>query len=558
MAAGMGFANLFAQAGLFTSTGSQFSGISTTSGASWMSTQLFYSANFYQKVAQEGTTPQELHDFVLSWMQAYLAMQKSVPDNPWCTKHQTTLDAVAAFAAAFFGTSDVNMMELCNLYMDNGEGDSAAFIGKMLAAVATNAYNDPGFATQTASPENRVPALQNTDLLLQTSLAPNAKCGTSVAYLSPASSASQSVQAYTVPLAAVHAVSQGGTDFRAAVTPSELPLMVSVGEAEAPSMYNVNDWSSFTVFPSPQGSSLFTSTLAAGSTSVSSTSQLPPPFGGQPTVAQVASASSDALGALSGSVPSLLTQYLSKMEALLNSLSDSLLLNLLAGTSYTELPMQNLAVDTQWTPGFRAVSCSETDLRLVDGGYTDNPSLAFNIGQYQSGVGGSDTSKTLKIFLTNMNDNGDSNVEFLSYFQTSFNSGVEPGSYLWPPSSTLATTSLEYNLTSAATPIRSAQIFETSLDESQLAQSTNSVAGTNLTYAMLSAVTTNNPAFGVSAGQPVDILYVSINNPIPTIVAGTSLTQQYAPMLADLAASIAGSHDLLTAVQSFLGTTAST
>ena len=73
----VGFANLFAQSGLFaqdggeTSSSSAFSAISTTSGASWFSTQLFYSNQFYRRVvhARDG---QELYDFVVQWMDAYL------------------------------------------------------------------------------------------------------------------------------------------------------------------------------------------------------------------------------------------------------------------------------------------------------------------------------------------------------------------------------------------------------------------------------------------------------------------------------------------------------
>ena len=74
----VGFANLFAQSGLFaqdggeqSSSSSAFSAISTTSGASWFSTQLFYSNQFYRRVvhAQDG---QELYDFVVQWMDAYL------------------------------------------------------------------------------------------------------------------------------------------------------------------------------------------------------------------------------------------------------------------------------------------------------------------------------------------------------------------------------------------------------------------------------------------------------------------------------------------------------
>jgi len=65
----IGFANLFSKLDII----SKFSAISTTSGASWFSTQLFYSQQFYDRVVNAEDS-QSLHDFVVQWMVAYKQM----------------------------------------------------------------------------------------------------------------------------------------------------------------------------------------------------------------------------------------------------------------------------------------------------------------------------------------------------------------------------------------------------------------------------------------------------------------------------------------------------
>jgi hypothetical protein len=65
----VGFANLFGQLDIM----SKFSAISTTSGASWFSTQLFYSQQFYDGVV-DAEDSQALYDFVVEWMNAYSQM----------------------------------------------------------------------------------------------------------------------------------------------------------------------------------------------------------------------------------------------------------------------------------------------------------------------------------------------------------------------------------------------------------------------------------------------------------------------------------------------------
>ena len=70
----VGFANLFStQLDIM----SKFSAISTTSGASWFSTQLFYSQQFYDRVINAKDS-QALYDFVVQWMDAYGQMLTDV------------------------------------------------------------------------------------------------------------------------------------------------------------------------------------------------------------------------------------------------------------------------------------------------------------------------------------------------------------------------------------------------------------------------------------------------------------------------------------------------
>ena len=65
----IGFANLFSKLDII----SKFSAISTTSGASWFSTQLFYSQQFYDRVINAEDSD-ALYDFVVQWMDAYKQM----------------------------------------------------------------------------------------------------------------------------------------------------------------------------------------------------------------------------------------------------------------------------------------------------------------------------------------------------------------------------------------------------------------------------------------------------------------------------------------------------
>jgi hypothetical protein len=77
------------------------------------------------------------------------------------------------------------------------------------------------------------------------------------------------------------------------------------------------------------------------------------------------------------------------------------------------------------------------------------------------------------------------------------------------------------------------------------------VDGTNLTTALLKATTINNDAYGVLAGQDVEILLIDLNAAIPTVIVGQESASAFTTPLADMAFTIASSRDLLDRISSF-------
>lgn len=97
MFACVGFASVFKQAGLISEDSSLFSAISTSSGASWFSTQLFYSPEFFSTTVP--ASPDELYDFVISWMDTYLTISVNVTNSEVCNTANlgNVVDIIATF-----------------------------------------------------------------------------------------------------------------------------------------------------------------------------------------------------------------------------------------------------------------------------------------------------------------------------------------------------------------------------------------------------------------------------------------------------------------------------
>lgn len=106
MVSNMGYANLFQQAGIISDTDSAFSAISTNSGGSWFSTQLFYSEPFYHNTVDLG--PEALYNFVIDWMQSYYNYQNEMTQHPEC-------DPFKNLTNIFPALEELEM--LCNIFV---------------------------------------------------------------------------------------------------------------------------------------------------------------------------------------------------------------------------------------------------------------------------------------------------------------------------------------------------------------------------------------------------------------------------------------------------------
>lgn len=124
------------------------------------------------------------------------------------------------------------------------------------------------------------------------------------------------------------------------------------------------------------------------------------------------------------------------------------------------------------------------------------------------------------------------------YFSSYFNQYVEPGGFLWSPGLTA--------------PYRSPQIFEDYLDKDGLNNALVPIPGSNMTTATFSVTTVDNPSFGVSAGQPVDILLINLNADITTYVVGKTVVNELTQPLADMTNHIAFNAVLLDRVRTFI------
>ena len=78
------------------------------------------------------------------------------------------------------------------------------------------------------------------------------------------------------------------------------------------------------------------------------------------------------------------------------------------------------------------------------------------------------------------------------------------------------------------------------------------IEGTNLTTAIYSLTTIDNEAFGVQAGQSVELLLLQINSGIPTNLLFLSAVEQWSEPLGEMAQTIADSVELRSRIQALL------
>lgn len=90
------------------------------------------------------------------------------------------------------------------------------------------------------------------------------------------------------------------------------------------------------------------------------------------------------------------------------------------------------------------------------------------------------------------------------------------------------------------------------MDVSSLSETTKPISGLNVTTAVISAKTLENPGYHNKAGQQVEILVLRLNIIVPTVIPGTNAIKEYKQPLVDIAHTISSSKDLINEVKEFM------
>jgi hypothetical protein len=314
----LGYANLFQQAGLFTEDQSSFKSISTVSGGSWFSTQLFYSAEFYNRTAL-APNPQAVNDFVVEWMNSYYRISTDVSKETIQKCNYTDL----------YNDDNGRMVEtiteFCYL-LETFDYDWATFMYAMLEA-ASEDYGSQGFVDLSASADNIISPLQSTDLEILAAFTPVSRVRYSYGEESTAaflgskimgSKNSDNAKLWTVALPAAWIVDTlantskfftGVSQFVGdEIDPS--PDSINLYTASISNDHSWEDWSSFYLYSN--GTVAGNHYTNNSSTNAQFQGTLRPLFGGiTPTTLQVAAISSAAAASASPLGPVSYTQNLS-------------------------------------------------------------------------------------------------------------------------------------------------------------------------------------------------------------------------------------------------------
>jgi hypothetical protein len=109
------------------------------------------------------------------------------------------------------------------------DGDWASFTSRFMEA-ASEGYGDPTLIVdRTVGAENRVPQMSNTDLYLQTTLAPNSRNSESTIFLGPEGDDSK---IYSVPTIVQYSVSQDETVYYTTLPSDDLDINTYISKVE--------------------------------------------------------------------------------------------------------------------------------------------------------------------------------------------------------------------------------------------------------------------------------------------------------------------------------------
>jgi hypothetical protein len=154
------------------------------------------------------------------------------------------------------------------------------------------ALGDVGFADRLAIHSNKVPALQTTDMLIQTSMSPVTRVGERITYYGPDSEEETEVFATELPLTYV-VQSTSETFVSGESTTAKFGYVYDAAET-----FNISDYESTNGLFPPSPNMKLTYTLPD---TPLKTIEWKEPWGGTPTVTQIASAATAALGTIGAS-----------------------------------------------------------------------------------------------------------------------------------------------------------------------------------------------------------------------------------------------------------------
>lgn len=519
MAIMMGFANMFYKAGLITETDSTFASISTNSAASWFNTQFFYSQIFFDKTVSED--PEDLYKFVVQWMESYKKL---------------------------FGIRSHGIRGCGPLSVFLGRGARVPLIFNCMFRIATRDYGDPDLPTRVLGVENRVPALRRTDMNVQLALSPTTRTLSrpqgeyAVTYLGPSNTREEKI--FATNLQCHYSVRNNTADFFFGVERENLPIRTYIGKTNT--VFNINDWKAFHLYPPESNATVYTSSFPKH---IYDRGFLNEPFQGAPRMNQISIASGIVTDERSGSSPAYFAQGYStslyKIEQERRNIIDETFRKLFWTIENTVLYSTDIVGTEFGMCGQWPELCKPNDVVFGDGGASDGSSILLTVGRHHT-EDNADLSKPLKIIKCFTYFESDKDTKFLAYFNTTFNQGVEPGDFLWAPS-TIAERNVQPN------PWRSPQMFEEYLDQDSLDSIRGGfLPGVNCSASELTATTIENKAAGVKAGQKVKFLLLTFRGSVPTFIFSATGIEKWKDLIGESARSVARSKELLDRVQQFV------
>jgi hypothetical protein len=553
MVSAMGTAKLLDKIGVL----KDVAAIGSSSGASWFALQFFYSQQFHDKVL--GGTDADLNDFVQSWMQAYNNIWPPTDDPPQPSPFCQSLDPYLPLLSSIDPALESLFANCAQIESVVNNWSWASGMDTMLQTVSTD-YGDPSLATrQLSNNEHKIASLKYVDLHVQTTFTPNAidDTGSQVtSFGGPSTLADQNKNnestVFDVSLPMQYTISSQNTGGYNHWLPDDFFRDLD--------SYRGNKREEY----APASLSGNVTTSASGLEVVEQCPLQNNNAWEDPNVLQLFSATSARFGAFMPSSPTMFNQLWAPIyQALAQSGSDDAdsassslvdFLNLLWDNS--QLGATGVCTDFDGTSNTFS-DCGVGSGRFIDSGYSDGTSLAQTLGAAQikqkmnqellANVTTPANIKTanldasaepIKIIHAYNDFVNNTNTIFLLFWDTDANEGIAPGNFLYSPDVGVA--------------IPSKQIFNETLQESDMQQQlTPMIANTTLQTATFRGTTIDNPAYGVAAGTPVDILFVRLNSPIPTYLLTRAGVEPAIQPLGDMAEMIASSDELGDIIKAF-------